>query len=163
MNFNANLLSQVTKIIDLARKKGLKIVTAESCTGGLIAGAFTAIAGASDVFDRGFVTYSNASKAEILGVDAALIEKFGAVSQEVAREMTLGALRVSGADLAVAVTGIAGPGGGSEDKPVGLVYVAVGGGDGVEVRRFVFDGGRDEVRREVVEVGVEGVLGWLRG
>ena len=105
-----------------ARARGLRIATAESCTGGLVAGALTAIAGSSDVFDRGFVTYSNEAKAEMLGVDPRLIETHGAVSPETAEAMAKGALAHARADIVVAVTGIAGPGGGSAQKPVGLVY-----------------------------------------
>ena len=107
-------------LLTLARSKGAKIATAESCTGGLIAGAITDIAGSSDIFDRGFVTYSNAAKTEMLGVRAATLLQFGAVSEEVAREMADGALARSAAGLAVSVTGIAGPGG-SEHKPEGRV------------------------------------------
>jgi nicotinamide-nucleotide amidase len=113
-------------VLDLSRALGLRIATAESCTGGLIAAALTSIPGSSDVFDRGFVTYSNAAKADMLGVDMLLIADHGAVSAEVARAMARGALRRSKAALAVSVTGIAGPGGGSETKPVGLVFFGVG-------------------------------------
>ena len=105
------------------------LATAESCTGGLIAAALTAIAGSSDVVDRGFVTYSNAAKREMLGVSAGLLERHGAVSEEVARAMAEGALARSGATVTVAVTGIAGPGGGSAEKPVGLVWLACAGKD----------------------------------
>lgn len=115
---------KANSLLDSARAKGLWLATAESCTGGLIAAALTEIAGASDVFDRGFVTYSNAAKCEMLGVPAELIKAHGAVSAEVARAMALGAIERSAADIAVAVTGIAGPGGGSTEKPVGLVYFA---------------------------------------
>lgn len=107
-----------------ARAAGLTIVTAESCTGGLVAAALTDIPGSSDVFDRGFVTYSNAAKTEMLGVPTALIERHGAVSREVAGAMAQGALAHSPANLSVAVTGIAGPGGGTAEKPVGLVHFA---------------------------------------
>jgi nicotinamide-nucleotide amidase len=105
-------------------QKRWKVATAESCTGGLVAGAITEIAGSSEIFDRGFVTYSNTAKTELLGVPVALIEKHGAVSEQVARAMAEGALRNAHADVAVAVTGIAGPGGGSVEKPVGLVHFA---------------------------------------
>lgn len=112
-------------LIELCIARGLKIATAESCTGGLIAGVLTEISGSSAVVDRGFVTYSNAAKADMLGVPKELIERVGAVSQEVALAMAAGALARSGADLAVAVTGIAGPTGGSAEKPVGLVHFGV--------------------------------------
>ena len=112
-------------LIELCIARGLTIVTAESCTGGLIAGVLTEIAGSSAVVDRGFVTYSNEAKSEMIGVPAELIKRVGAVSQEVALAMAAGALAKSGADLAIAVTGIAGPGGGSPEKPVGLVHFGV--------------------------------------
>jgi nicotinamide-nucleotide amidase len=117
--------AQVAALGDALRAQGLHLASAESCTGGLIAAACTAIAGSSDWFERGFVTYSNAAKTEMLGVDAALIAAHGAVSAEVARAMAEGALTRSHADLAVAVTGIAGPTGGSRDKPVGTVWLAL--------------------------------------
>lgn len=112
------------EVLERARRLGLMIATAESCTGGLVAAALTSIAGSSDVFERGFVTYSNEAKAEMLGIDPALIRLHGAVSREVAQAMAKGALGRSRAKLSVAVTGIAGPGGGSLDKPVGLVHFA---------------------------------------
>ena len=108
----------------MARRQGLRLACAESCTGGLIAAYLTAIAGSSDVFERGFVTYTNEAKIEMLGVDASRIASEGAVSEVVARAMAEGALLHSPADVAIAVTGIAGPGGGSDDKPVGLVHIA---------------------------------------
>lgn len=111
-------------VLQAARASTLTIATAESCTGGMVMAALTSIAGSSDVVDRGFVTYSNAAKTAMLGVPAALIERVGAVSAEVASAMAEGALKASGAGLAVAITGIAGPGGGSADKPVGLVHLA---------------------------------------
>lgn len=120
------LIQDATGLFEQTRKRGLKLVTAESCTGGLISAAFTAVAGASLVLERGFVTYSNEAKVEMLGVPAELIERRGAVSQEVALAMIDGALKNSRADVAIAVTGIAGPGGGSAQKPVGLVHIAVG-------------------------------------
>lgn len=112
-------------VLDTARKMGLKIATAESCTGGMIAVALTDIAGSSDVFDRGFVTYSNEAKQQMLGVSAQTLKDHGAVSLETAAEMATGALAHSDADIAVSVTGIAGPGGGSKDKPVGLVCFGI--------------------------------------
>jgi nicotinamide-nucleotide amidase len=112
------------KLLGQYRRKKLKIVTAESCTGGMIAAVLTDIPGSSDVFERGFVTYSNDSKCELLGVNPALIKKHGAVSRDVAQAMALGAIKHSGADVAIAVTGVAGPGGGTSAKPVGLVYIA---------------------------------------
>lgn len=112
-------------VIDALRKKDWKIATAESCTGGMVAVAITDVAGSSDVFERGFVTYSNLSKADMLGVVPAMIATHGAVSSQVAKAMAEGALLYSKAQIAVAITGVAGPGGGSKEKPVGLVHFAV--------------------------------------
>src|SRR5262252_681774 len=123
------------RVLDTCRTRGLKIATAESCTGGLVAGALTEIPGASDVFDLGFVTYSNAAKQRMLGVAAVILERHGAVSRETAEAMAEGALAVSEADLAVAVTGIAGPDGGTPDKPVGLVHFAAAARDGERLHR----------------------------
>ncbi len=135
--------------------KGLKIATAESCTGGLIAASLTDIPGSSDVFERGFVTYSNESKTELLGVPASLIAEHGAVSEQVARAMSAGALAHSPADVAIAVTGIAGPGGGTAEKPVGLVYVAAAQrGGGQSVQRHLFDGDRESVRLSTVRAAL---------
>ena len=122
--FAEALLAQARQFLDGARAQGLRVVTAESCTGGLIAGLLTEIPGSSDVVERGFVTYSNEAKEDLLGVPGELIAQYGAVSEPVARAMAQGALKHSLAHLAVAVTGIAGPGGGTAEKPVGLVYVA---------------------------------------
>lgn len=113
------------RLLEQCRRAGLRVATAESCTGGLLSAVLTAIAGASDVFDRGFATYSNAAKSELLGVSPELIEEHGAVSEEVARAMAEGALAHAGVDIAIAVTGVAGPGGGTPSKPVGLVHLAV--------------------------------------
>jgi len=138
MSENIAYVKAIT-LLDMAREKGLRVATAESCTGGLIAATLTDIPGSSDVFDRGFVTYSNEAKRDMLGVPWPLIEAHGAVSAEVARAMALGAIAHSSADISMAVTGIAGPGGGSAEKPVGLVHFACarrgGGVDHVE-RRF---------------------------
>lgn len=112
-------------VIDALRNKGLKLAIAESCTGGMVAAAITDVAGSSDVFERGYVTYSNLSKTEMLGVDSGVIETHGAVSSRVARAMAEGALQFSKAQISVAITGVAGPGGGSAEKPVGLVHFAV--------------------------------------
>ena len=135
---------------------GYTIATAESCTGGLIAGAITEIAGSSAVFDRGFVTYTNETKEAMLGVPKALLDTVGAVSAEVAEAMAMGALAASGADVAVAVTGIAGPGGATATKPVGRVYigVAVRGGE-AEAREHTFAGDRHAVRMQTVEGALE--------
>ncbi len=124
-------MTEADEVLALLRSAGLKLVTAESCTGGLIAAALTEVPGSSDVFERGFVTYSNEAKTELLGVPADLIANHGAVSREVAEAMALGALANSRADIAVAVTGVAGPGGGTSEKPVGLVHLAAARGDRV--------------------------------
>jgi nicotinamide-nucleotide amidase len=143
--FSEDLLSLARDVLDAARAKGLKIATAESCTGGLIAGLLTEIPGSSDVFERGFVTYSNEAKEQMLDVPGELIAEHGAVSAEVAEAMADGAIRNSAADIAVAVTGIAGPGG-SGVKPAGLVYIAIAHGP-IVAQQFRFgDIGRSKVR-----------------
>lgn len=144
------------------RARGWRIAAAESCTGGLIAAACTSVAGSSDWFERGLVTYSNAAKTELLGVDAALIARHGAVSEAVARAMAEGALARAPVQLAVAVTGIAGPGGGTEGKPVGLVYFACATADGTtsRVERFG-DIGRQEVREASVVAALDLVIDTL--
>ena len=142
----------VLALADALRAQGLKLATAESCTGGLIAAACTAVAGSSDWFERGFVTYSNEAKAELLGVDAALIAGHGAVSEAVARAMAKGALVHSRAQLAVAVTGIAGPGGASQGKPVGTVWIAVARLDaGLHSELLSLGGDRAAVREQTVQ------------
>ena len=141
----------VPALLDLARKHGLRIATAESCTGGMVAAALTDIAGSSDVFDRGFVTYSNAAKIAMLGVSDETLATHGAVSEPVAREMAEGALTRSGAGLAVSVTGIAGPGG-SEFKPEGRVCFGVATGDTVRTETVEFGAlGRAGVRKAATE------------
>ncbi|EPX80297.1 CinA family protein [Litoreibacter arenae] len=143
-------MADAADVLAAARAKGWRIATAESCTGGLIAGALTEVAGSSDVVECGFVTYSNAAKKKMLGVTAASLEAHGAVSEQVAREMAQGALRASGVDLAVSVTGIAGPGG-SEVKPEGMVCFGVATAGGVETETVQFGAlGRSEVRRATV-------------
>ncbi|MHA1538521.1 MAG: CinA family protein [Alphaproteobacteria bacterium] len=154
--FPNDLNNKAKSLLQTCREVGLRIVTAESCTGGLIAGCLTGIAGSSAVFERGFVTYSNESKAEILGVPAELIAEHGAVSEPVARAMAAGALERSRAELVVAVTGIAGPGGGSPGHPVGLVHFAGGRGDqGIVHAREIFAGDRDEVRLATVHKALD--------
>jgi len=137
-------------LLDLARSKGAKIATAESCTGGMIGAALTDVAGSSDVFDRGFITYSNAAKVEMLGVLPGTLAAHGAVSEEVAREMAAGALARSAATVAVSVTGIAGPGG-SEFKPEGRVCFGLATAGGTRTETVEFGAiGRAEVRRATV-------------
>lgn len=139
-------------LLEIARKRGIMIATAESCTGGLIAGALTDIAGSSDVFDRGFVTYSNAAKAEMLGVAPSLIEQYGAVSEEVAAAMASGAVERSDAQIAVSVTGIAGPGG-SDHKPEGMVCFGIAKAGRATMTETVHFGpaGRHKVRVQTVD------------
>ena len=153
--FTKPLRTTAEGILKTARKAGLKIATAESCTGGLIAGLLTEIAGSSDVVDRGFVTYSNQAKCDLLGVSIEMLIDHGAVSEEVARAMAEGAVKHSSADLAVSVTGIAGPGGGTKTKPVGLVHFACArkGRETLHERR-VFDGDRSAVRKSAVTLAL---------
>jgi nicotinamide-nucleotide amidase len=148
----ADLAHAVTRVLERCRARGLTVATAESCTGGLVAGALTEIAGSSDVVDRGFVTYSNAAKQAMLGVSTAILERHGAVSRETAEAMARGALAHAPVDLAVAITGIAGPGGGSAEKPVGLVHFAAAARDGRIIHREQRFGdiGRAEVRLRAV-------------
>ena len=155
--------AEVAILADALRARGWRIATAESCTGGRIAGACTDLAGSSDWFERGFVSYSNASKTELLGVDAALIEAEGAVSEPVALAMAEGALRHSRADLALAVTGVAGPGGGSAAKPVGTVWLAwawrdAAGQIGTLAQHQRFDGDRAAVRLATVACALQGLI-----
>jgi nicotinamide-nucleotide amidase len=140
------------RVFELCREKKLTLATAESCTGGLVAAAITDIPGSSDVFDRGFVTYSNEAKQRLLDVSKDLLDKHGAVSEEVAKAMAEGAAKAAGTDIAVSLTGIAGPGGGSPEKPVGLVFIACADREGrFHARECRFgDLGRSEVRRRSV-------------
>ena len=161
MTESNEIIQLASKVLEICRENGLTIATAESCTGGLIAGALTEIAGSSDVFDRGYVTYSNNAKYEMLGVPLEITNgPPGAVSNLVASKMVEGALVNSGASLAVAVTGIAGPGGGTTEKPVGLVYVAVmRKGHTAEVQECKFgDIGRDIIRQQTVITALEMLL-----
>ena len=150
--FDDAINRQAVAVLDRYRAGGLKLATAESCTGGLIAAALTEFAGSSDVVERGFVTYSNAAKSELLGVPAALIADKGAVSAEVAEAMAGGAIERSRADASVSVTGVAGPGGGTPAKPVGLVYLgACRHGKEPRHLRRVYPGDRAAVRRAALE------------
>ncbi|GIX17278.1 MAG: competence damage-inducible protein A [Rhodothalassiaceae bacterium] len=163
MPCDARLVALAAEMLALARTRNVKIATAESCTGGLLAAVITEVPGASDVFERGFVTYSNAAKTELLGVPAPLILEFGAVSEEVAAAMATGALAHARADLAVSVTGIAGPGGGTPDKPVGTVCFGLAR-KGAMVRhwraRFAPDS-REKIRENAVRFALERLIGAL--
>lgn len=157
--FDDTLLDHARRVLDANRAAGLRIVTAESCTGGLVAGLLTEIAGSSDVVERGFVTYSNEAKMEALGVHSDLIDTFGAVSVAVAWAMAQGALKASHADTAVAITGVAGPGGGSAKKPVGTVVFAVARRGEPDCKiadtKAFGDLGRSEIRRQAVLCALE--------
>ena len=150
--FDHEMRDAAERVLVACRKRGFKVVTAESCTGGLVAATLTAIAGSSDVVDRAFVTYANEAKREMLGVSWDALLGHGAVSDPVARAMAAGALARSGADLAVSVTGVAGPGGGSADKPVGLVHFAAALRDGTTIcdAKHFGDIGRAQVRHKSV-------------
>jgi len=152
MPFSATTLQQAENIISQMRHLGLKLVTAESCTGGLLGALFTEIAGSSDVYERGFITYSNAAKIECLGVDAETINNFGAVSPQTAEAMAIGAIKKSQADISISITGIAGPGGGSLEKPVGLVYIGVCNKNyAFSSHKIHFTGSREMVRLQALE------------
>ncbi len=154
------LLARAEALVAAYAKAGRTLATAESCTGGLVAALLTAVPGSSAAVERGYVTYSNAAKAEAIGVDPSLIETHGAVSEPVARAMAEGARAASRADMAVAITGIAGPGGGSAEKPVGLVHLAVSGPGGTtHLARRYGDLGRAGIRR----AAVADALGLLEG
>ena len=139
-------------------QKQWKLVVAESCTGGGLGESITSISGSSNWFDRGFITYSNESKIEMLGVDLAIIEQHGAVSEETVLAMAKGALMRSAARIGVAISGIAGPDGGSPEKPVGTVWIAWAGKFGYRTQLFVFKGNRAQVRKQAVESALKGIL-----
>ena len=149
-------MATATSVLIAYRKRGLRIATAESCTGGMIAAALTDVAGSSDVFERGFVTYSNDAKQELIAVPPTILAKYGAVSAETADAMARGALARSRADVAISVTGIAGPGGGSAEKPVGLVWFGVARkvGENLTVHE-VFAGDRAAIRQAAVARALE--------
>ena len=155
--FPEDLIEQASALLQSCRKAGVTVATAESCTGGLIAGCLTEIAGSSDVVDRGFVTYSNEAKNVMLDVPMRLIESHGAVSESVARTMAEGALAHSFAVLSVAVTGVAGPGGGTAEKPIGLVHLACAkrGGETRHREERYGDLGRSAIREATIRTAME--------
>jgi nicotinamide-nucleotide amidase len=156
---DAELYELSGKVGDAMRSRKLMAATAESCTGGWIAQAITMVPGSSAWFDRGFVTYTNESKQQMLGVKPETLQQFGAVSEEAVREMVQGALARSGAGIALAVTGVAGPGGGTAKKPVGTVFLAWALRDGTVATQLKrFRGDRDRIRRETVIAALEGLL-----
>lgn len=146
-------LSEV--VAGLLRERSLTLAVAESCTGGMLSERLTSLPGSSAYLDRAFVTYSNRSKVELLGVDPRVIEAHGAVSEETARAMAAGARQAAGADIAVAITGIAGPDGGTAEKPVGLVFIALDGAAGTRVRRLLFPGTRERIRHQACQAALE--------
>lgn len=151
-------MTDTERLISLLKEKNMTVSTAESCTGGLISGEITSVPGASDVFGYGFVTYANDAKTRLIGVKKGTLKKFGAVSPQTALEMAVGARLVSRSDYAVSATGIAGPGGGSEEKPVGIVYIAVASKSSAVVRENNFSGSRGEIRRATVEEAIKLLL-----
>jgi PncC family amidohydrolase len=153
--FEKNLLILVEKISLNFRQRKIKIASAESCTGGLLSALFTSISGSSEFFERGFITYSNQSKIEMLGVKEKTLKDCGAVSKEVVKEMALGALKNSKADIAIAITGIAGPKSDDTKKPVGLVYIAIAEKEIALVNEFNFSGSRDEIRIKTIISAIE--------
>lgn len=163
--FAPDLLNRAETFLERCRTQHLTVVTAESCTGGLLAGLLTTVPGASDVIERGFITYSDDAKIDVLSVGRDAIDHHGAVSAHVARDMASGALQHSRSEIAAAITGIAGPGGGSEHKPVGLVYIAVKRrGSEAIVKSCTFgDVGRARVRLEAVDTALDMLDGLVRG
>jgi nicotinamide-nucleotide amidase len=154
--FDPDILNLAKDVLAGCCARGWRVATAESCTGGLVAAALTAIAGASDVVERGFVTYSNRAKIELLGVPQEIIAAHGAISAETAAAMANGAVVRAGVDLAVSITGLAGPGGGTPQKPVGLVYLGVARKGGVvRTERRIFSGDRTDVRRAALVAALE--------
>jgi len=154
--FEAEILTLAQSVLDACRARGWHVATAESCTGGLVAGALTAIAGSSDVVERGFVTYSNEAKSELLGVPPETIEAHGAVSSQTTAAMAEGAVARAPVDLAISVTGVAGPGGGSTAKPVGLVIFGLARRNGpCRTERHVFDGDRSSMRQGALQMALE--------
>ncbi|MBO4217573.1 MAG: CinA family protein [Clostridia bacterium] len=156
-------MTDAEKLVSVLTEKNMTVSTAESCTGGLISGAITSVPGSSAVFGYGFVTYANDAKRRLTGVKPATLKKFGAVSSQTAFEMAVGARLTARSDYAVAATGIAGPDGGSDEKPVGLVYVAVASKNSVVVRENVFSGGRAEIRTQTVEEALKLLLSEITG
>lgn len=163
MTDNHDSLQRATACGEKLRARGCMLATAESCTGGWLSKVITDVAGSSRWFERGFVTYSNDAKVELLGVRRETLERFGAVSEQAAREMAAGALAHSRAQVAVAITGIAGPEGGTADKPVGLVWIAFAGEDGPPCcERHLFDGDRERIRAAAVRAALDGLAALLR-
>jgi PncC family amidohydrolase len=148
--FDQNLITKATNILEIAKKKNIKLAFAESCTGGLLSALFTELPGSSEVIDCSFVTYSNAAKIKMIGVKKETLQEYGAVSEKVAQEMAIGALKNSQSDLALAITGIAGPDGGSKEKPIGLVYIGFAAKNKASAKKFIFLGERSDIRKSTL-------------
>jgi len=160
---NSGVTEIARRVGQSCKRRGVMVATAESCTGGGVAEAITRISGSSAWFDRAFVTYTNTAKREMLGVSGTTLDAHGAVSKQVASEMAQGALAFSHADVSVAITGVAGPTGGTKAKPVGLVFIAWGvRGGAIQVREFRFEGGREAVRRNSILFSLQGLIDLLR-
>ncbi len=155
LNYSPDFLDKITKINNELLTKNIQVVLAESCTGGLLSGLFTEISGSSKIFDRGFIVYSNQSKIDILGVDENLIKKYGAVSFRVCEAMLVGALKNSKGNLAIAITGIAGPIGDTINKKVGNVFIGIGNSQNHKVLEFNFSGNRQQIRYLSIENALE--------
>ncbi|MCR5120640.1 MAG: CinA family protein [Lachnospiraceae bacterium] len=153
---------EAKELVEVLKAKGLKMSTAESCTGGMIAAAITDVSGSSEVFERGYVTYCNEAKHDMLGVRNKTLREHGAVSKESVREMAAGAAKAAGADVAVSVSGIAGPGGGSEEKPVGLVYMGVYVKGKLKSKKYNFEGDREAVRNSATTAALKLVIKQIR-
>ena len=161
--FPSDILIIANKLVKITNEKKITLSTAESCTGGLIAAAITEIPGSSSVFHRGYVTYSNLAKQQVLNVQSNELEKFGAVSKEVASQMAMGAKLTSNVDISIAVTGIAGPSGGTVEKPIGTVYIALAFKKNIKVKDFLFKGDRTEIRMSTVRTALEIVVKEIDG
>lgn len=162
--FDSNLIQKSNLLFQLASKFNIKIAVAESCTAGLVAALITEVSGSSAIFERGFITYSDLAKEQLLNIDSNIIKKFGAVSFEVAEEMAIGAINNSISNLSVAITGIAGPGGGSEEKPVGLVYIAsyLKLNNELINKKFYFSGNRKEIRIASVNAAIDILINQIK-
>ena len=161
--FPSDILIIANKLVKITNEKKITLSTAESCTGGLIAAAITEIPGSSSVFHRGYVTYSNFAKQQVLNVQSHELEKFGAVSKEVASQMAMGAKLTSNVDISIAVTGIAGPSGGTVEKPIGTVCIALAFKENIKVKDFLFKGDRTEIRMSTVRTALEIVVKEING
>jgi nicotinamide-nucleotide amidase len=158
VRMNQNSIQLVTRLAEVVLEKRLRVCTAESCTGGLIAKSFTDLAGSSEWFERGFITYSNQSKSEMVDVPESVIVEYGAVSEPVVNAMARGALKNSAADVSIAVTGVAGPAGGTEEKPVGTVWIAVASEKQLIAKKYCFDGDREAIRIATMQTAIEMLL-----